>query len=99
MKQPMRPVKHLLMFLLLISYSLSACKKDSTSPPPSASGYVSGKITDAAGNPLQGVKVTVEHTVWHDSYVFAATDNKGNYKVAIPTEPAGDWTVKAQVKK
>jgi hypothetical protein len=95
----MKPVKHLLMFLLLISYSLYACKKDTTPPSQSASGYVTGKITDAAGNPLQGVKVTIEHTVWHDSYVFATTDNNGNYKVAIPTEPAGDWTAKAQIKK
>src|SRR3954470_17854526 len=95
----MKPVMHLLMLLLLISYSLSACKKDTNAPSSSASGYVTGKITDAAGNPLQGVKVTIEHTVWHDSYVFATTDNNGNYKVAIPTETAGDWTAKAQVKK
>src|SRR5689334_8910453 len=95
----MKPFTHLLMLLLLISYSLSACKKDSTSPPPSASGYVTGKITDAAGNPLQGVKVTIEHTVWADSYVFATTDNNGNYKVAIPKDPAGDWTAKAQIHK
>src|SRR4051794_901941 len=95
----MRPVKHLIMLLLLISYSLSACKKDANSPPQSASGNVTGRITNAAGNPLQGVKVTIEHTVWHDSYVFATTDNNGNYKVAIPADPAGDWTAKAQIKK
>ena len=95
----MKPVMHLIVLLLLISYSLSACKKDTTAPPQSASGYVTGRITDAAGNPLQGVKVTIEHTVWHDSYVFATTDNNGNYKAAIPAEPAGDWTAKAQIKR
>jgi len=95
----MKPVMHLLMLLLLISYSLSACKKDTNPPPTSAAGYVTGKITDAAGHPLQGVKVTIEHTVWQDSYVFATTDNNGNYKVAIPAEPAGDWTAKAQITK
>src|SRR6478609_10774254 len=95
----MKHTMQLVMLLLVFSYSLSSCKKETDSRTPSASGYVTGKITDAAGNPLQGVKVTIEHTVWKDSYVFATTDNNGNYKVSIPTEPAGDWTAKAQIEK
>ncbi|TKK66957.1 carboxypeptidase regulatory-like domain-containing protein [Ilyomonas limi] len=93
----MKTSMYLMMLLLLFSYSLPACKKDTH--PPSSAGYVTGKVTDASGQPLPGVKVTIEHTVWANSYVFATTDNNGNYKVAIPAEPAGDWTAKAQIKK
>jgi hypothetical protein len=95
----MKTSMYVMVLLLLFSYSLPACKKDSDLPSHSAAGYVTGKITDAGGHPLSGVKVTIEHTVWANSYVFATTDNNGNYKVAIPAEPAGDWTAKAQLTK
>lgn len=62
-------------------------------------GVVSGKITDSKGNPLAGVKITIEHTVWQGTYLYGETDNKGKYKITIPSEPAGDWTAKAQLKK
>jgi len=90
----------LINFLLLLS--LAACKKNSGSTSsadgPSA-GAVTGKITDSKGNPLGGIKVTLEHTVWADSYVFATTDNSGHYKATLPAEPAGSWTAKAQLEK
>jgi hypothetical protein len=87
------------LFLLL---SLTACKKDSgssSSPDGSSAGKVTGKVTDSKGNPLSGIKVTLEHTVWANSYVFATTDNNGHYNVALPAEPAGSWTAKAQLEK
>lgn len=86
-------------FLILIGHSLLACKKEAGAPSQTATGYVTGNITDANGHPLAGVKVTVEHTIWADAYVFGTTDNNGNYKIAIPADPAGDWTAKAQIKK
>jgi hypothetical protein len=91
----MRVLIHL--FLLL---SLAACKKDSGSPSdgPSA-GAVTGKVINSEGKPLSGIKVTLEHTVWADSYVFATTDNSGQYKAVLPAEPAGSWTAKAQLEK
>jgi hypothetical protein len=95
----MKHTMYLGMLLLLFSYSLPACKKDSDLSSHSKAGYVTGKVTDAAGHPLAGVKIIIEHTVWQDSYVFATTDNNGNYKVSIPAEPAGDWTAKAQIQK
>jgi len=90
-------------FLLLLS--LAACKKDSSSshstdgPPPPVAGSVTGKIADSKGDPLAGIKVTVEHTIWYASYVFSTTDNNGAYKVDIPATPAGSWTAKAQLEK
>ena len=85
--------------LLLFCYSFTACTKDSGTVPSSEGGFVTGKITDAAGNSLANVKVTIEHTLWAANYVFATTDNNGNYKIAIPAEPAGDWTAKSQIEK
>ena len=87
---------------LLLLMSLAACKKDSgttTSVNGPSAGTVTGKVTDSKGNPLSGIKVTLEHTVWADSYVFATTDNSGHYKAVLPGEPAGSWTAKAQLEK
>ncbi|HVU57169.1 MAG TPA: carboxypeptidase-like regulatory domain-containing protein [Puia sp.] len=86
-------------FLLL---SLAACKKDagsSSSPDGPSTGAVTGKVTNSAGNPLSGIKVTLEHTVWADSYIFSTTDNNGRYKAELPAQPAGSWTAKAQLIK
>lgn len=58
-----------------------------------------GQATDAKGNPLQGVKTTIEHTVWYDTYLYGVTDNNGKYSVKLPDEPAGTWTAKAQIEK
>lgn len=95
----MKTTAYLLMLVVLLSYSFSACKKEPKPQLPPEMGYVTGKITDAGGHPLTGVKVTVEHTVWEDVYVFATTDNNGTYTSAIPTSPDGDWTAKAQISK
>jgi hypothetical protein len=86
---------------LLFAGLLTACEKDGPllNNPDAQTGAVTGKITDAAGNPLANIKVTIEHTVWAGTYLFATTDEKGNYKATLPAEPAGSWTAKAQLKK
>ncbi len=89
---------YLLLLLLLFCYAVSACKKNTGTPAQTAAGYVTGTITDARGNTLANVKVTIEHTLWADAYVFATTATNGYYKAAIPATPAGDWTAKAQVQ-
>jgi hypothetical protein len=96
-KKIMRTIIQLFMLL-----SLAACKKEtgtsSDSSSSSVAGIVSGKVSDAKGNPLSGVKVTLEHTVWFDSYVLSTTDNNGHYKAELPAAPAGSWTAKAQLE-
>ncbi|HEX5150238.1 MAG TPA: carboxypeptidase-like regulatory domain-containing protein [Parafilimonas sp.] len=62
-------------------------------------GTVTGKATDSRGNVLQGVEVTVEHTVWLGTYLYATTNNKGKYNISIPSAPAGAWTAKARYSK
>jgi hypothetical protein len=88
---------------LFLLFSLAACKKESVSASDSSSsstaGSVTGKVRDSKGNPLGGIKVTLEHTVWFDSYVLATTDNNGHYSAELPAAPAGSWTAKAQIEK
>jgi hypothetical protein len=86
--------------LILFPFTIGACKKDadSTGAPPS-SAAISGKITDAAGHSIQSAKVTLEHTVWYDNYVFAVTDNSGQYATQLPDKPEGTWTAKAQLER
>jgi hypothetical protein len=85
---------------LFLLFSLAACKKETvSSPDASDAGSVTGKVSDSKGNPLSGIKVTLEHTVWFDSYVLATTDNTGHYEAELPATPAGSWTAKAQIEK
>lgn len=96
-------MKKLLQLLLLFGFliSFAACEKEEpiSDPPPLQTGAVTGKVTDAKGTPLSGIKIVLEHTVWAGTYVYATTDAAGTYKATLPKEPAGSWTAKAQLKK
>jgi hypothetical protein len=93
-------------FILSGCASFFACKKEAVAVSSSSyesiagnPGTVTGKATDSRGNVLQGVDVTVEHTVWLGTYLYATTNSKGKYNIAIPSDPAGDWTAKARYSK
>ena len=90
----MKNAMHLLPALFMLTTSFISCKKEAGSKNESQNetGFVTGKITDSKGNIISGAKITIEHTVWYDSYLNATADANGNYKIAIPSEPAGDWT-------
>lgn len=82
----------------------SACSKtdndkDTTETPGAKNGLVSGVVSDAKGLPVKDARITIEHTVWYNSYLFATSDNEGKYQVSLPDDPAGDWTAKAQLTK
>lgn len=57
-------------------------------------GVVKGVVRDGAGRPMADVKITVEHTLFHASYVFGKTDAEGRYRVEVPS---GSWKVHAQI--
>ena len=59
-------------------------------------GFVKGKVTDAAGNPLAGVKIIVDHSIFYNSNLTATTDASGNYRLKVPT---GSWYAFAILKK
>jgi hypothetical protein len=55
-----------------------------------------GIVLDAAGEPIPDVKITVESTVFHASYVHTRTDASGRYRVEVPS---GGWKVHAQMTR
>jgi hypothetical protein len=93
------------MLISLVSFlyisSIISCVEDNVLPdePTPKTGTVSGKVTDAMGKPLAHIKIVVEHTLWHATYVFGETDNNGNYTITLPELPAGMWTASAKINK
>jgi hypothetical protein len=59
-------------------------------------GMVQGRVTDTKGNPIAGVRVVVENTVFHASYTYGITNKDGYYKTAVPN---GSWHVTAQMQR
>lgn len=100
-------MKHNIYKLLLpfiCSSILTACSKngneaDIPGSPEIKKGTVSGVIIDAKNLPVQDARITVEHTVWYNSYLYASSDHDGKYRVSMPDDPAGDWTAKAQLTR
>src|SRR5215217_3991204 len=98
MKTPMRKyAAYLLIFL--VTASNAACKKKSEAEgPKDEEGYVTGKITDTQGGPLPGIEVVVENIlVGNHSHVDGVTDDKGFYKIKLPT--VGTYHASAYIKK
>ncbi|MCF3110258.1 carboxypeptidase-like regulatory domain-containing protein [Niabella sp. CC-SYL272] len=89
--------------ILLFAYGsvLMACSKTDQNPeaPGPEKGRVQGRITDVKNNPVKNARITIEHTVWYNSYLLATSNNEGRYQVSLPGDPAGDWTAKAQLTK
>ncbi|GGM76792.1 hypothetical protein GCM10010967_05500 [Dyadobacter beijingensis] len=60
-------------------------------------GYATGKITDTAGNPMKGVEVVIDNTMFHASYSLGVTDANGNYEIQLPS--VGTFMASAQIVK
>ncbi|SEO39200.1 hypothetical protein SAMN05660816_02799 [Niastella yeongjuensis] len=88
----------------LISVVVTACSKNNndkvlSEKPETKKSTVSGSVTDARNVPVKEARITIEHTVWYNSYLSASSDEEGKYQVSLPDDPAGDWTAKAQLTK
>lgn len=59
-------------------------------------GVVKGLVVDTQGKPLPGLKVVVENTVFHASYVYGTTGQDGRYRVEVPN---GGWKVSVQLER
>lgn len=101
MKQNVRRI----LLAFICSVILTSCSKkdnnnnDLPEVPGMKKGIVSGVVTDAKNLPVKDAGITIEHTVWYNSYLFASSDHDGKYQVSLPDDPAGDWTAKAQILK
>ncbi|MCG2616026.1 carboxypeptidase-like regulatory domain-containing protein [Terrimonas sp. NA20] len=95
MKTSLRSAGKILLFIVLLSCS----KKDKGSGggEEPQKGYASGKITNADGSPWPGVKVIVENTLFYNTYVAAVSDEKGAYKVKLPS--SGTYHATADIEK
>ena len=93
-----------LLILFLYGAILPACSKNQSDKnvsegPGAKAGTVSGIVSDTKNRPVKDAHITIEHTVWHGSYLLASSDHEGKYQVLLPDDPAGDWTAKAQLTK
>lgn len=86
-------VRYLLILILFIRCSDSDDPKDPKSQD-SESGYVKGTIVDARGQPLPGVSVIIDNTIFTNTYVNTVTDEKGEYRINVPH--VGVWLAYAQ---
>lgn len=100
----MKHTMYSVLMLFVCSNFLEACSKknldkDLSEGPGTKKGIVSGVVTDTKNRPVKDARITIGHTVWYNSYLFASSDIDGKYQVALPDDPAGDWTAKAQLIK
>lgn len=95
----MKKIIPLITLAVAVATCVSACSKKDNPSNDNSRPTVTGKITSANGQPIAGARVLIEHATFYAHYVIGATDANGNYKLVIPAEPAGSWTVKAQFTK
>jgi len=58
--------------------------------------FATGLVTDRFGEPLSGVKIYVDNTIFYNSGISTSTDANGKYKVATPL---GSWKVYAEMER
>ncbi|MFC3196030.1 carboxypeptidase-like regulatory domain-containing protein [Parapedobacter deserti] len=82
-----------MLVLGLIIQSLTNCSKakggaegDGNGSPQA--GYLSGTAKDQAGNPLEGVRILVDNSIFFNSNLSTYTDAEGRYKIKLPS---GSW--------
>lgn len=78
---------------LLLSVAVLACnKKNRNEEMASGPGYASGKVTNSAGQPLQGATIVISNTFSYNKNLTVTTNAKGEYSVKLPSGPGiGDW--------
>lgn len=93
-------LSHWLLAFLWLPVAIACSKKtDLPEQPGAQNGFVTGIVKDQKGVAVKDAKITIEHTVWHASYLLATSNAEGKYEVTLPDDPAGDWTAKAQLTK
>lgn len=61
-------------------------------------GVLKGRVLDASGKPLSGVKVFADNTLLYNSNAIAVSDSKGYYRVDV-SRPVGTWRATAQLER
>jgi hypothetical protein len=87
---------HIFIYALLI-LGISCSNSDdgpNEGTPGNDSGYVYGKVTDMEGNPLSGVTIYIDNSIFYNSGITATTKADGTYKV---NTPQGAWKAYAEL--
>jgi len=91
----MKTIVLLTMLFLFLCTSCQESEELNTTEEPEV-GYVTGKVTDALGNNLQGVKIYVDNTIFYNSGISTTSNANGIYKIKTPQ---GSWKVYAEMER
>ncbi len=87
----------------LLTASLLSASCQTSSPDPGATdpgkptpGYVTGKVVDTQGRPLEGVEIVIDNTLFYNTNLLTNTDAKGAYRVKTPN---GSWQATAEIRR
>lgn len=67
------------------------------SPSP-AVGVVTGSVVDTRGNPLAGVQVIADNTLFYNTNAVGVTDAQGRYRIDVG-QPVGTWHMTAHLRR
>ena len=78
----------------------SAASGTPTGPgtPDVKKSVVRGVVLDTHGNPLAGVQVFADNTIFYNSNAIGVTDAQGRYEIDV-SEPMGTWHMSAQLER
>ncbi|MFC4453818.1 carboxypeptidase regulatory-like domain-containing protein [Deinococcus sonorensis] len=92
------------MTALLLTTLLAACGASQTGSPGTPPGTpaptdasqatpytMKGTVRNAAGQPLPGVEVWADNTLYYNMNALGRTDAQGRYSIALPKDQLGTW--------
>ncbi len=88
----------ILLLAIVASTACSKSKGESTPIESTAKGYATGRLTDGSGNPLAGAQVIASHNTYYNTTASATTDENGYYKLNL-SNPKGNWSINAEIKR
>ncbi|MDQ3290057.1 MAG: carboxypeptidase-like regulatory domain-containing protein, partial [Bacteroidota bacterium] len=93
-----KPFLKLVIFYVVTLFSFTSCltKDEDPNPNPDTEtevNTVSGKVVDAQGKPLAGVKVRAENPTGYNVHVEGTTNAEGKYKLTLTS--VGSWKIYA----
>ena len=90
-----RPSALLALATVVLALSLGGVAAAQTVATPFV---VTGTVTTAAGEPLAGVEMFADNTLFYNSNILGYTDAEGRYRIELPGDVPGTWNVGGYVR-